>query len=210
MTSVAETRPGGDPRAEESRQRILAAAEKLIAVRGIEKVRLRDIATEAKVSIGKIQHYFETRDAVVEEMLKTASLRRVAQWATFASDIDDPAAKLISLLEHSVTDRERCTVWLATVSAASRNERFMPDVVRTYDAWRAKFTEEIGLGSDRGTFHPTAPIDQVVDEIICLIDGLMTAAAIDLALYTPQRNAIMLRHVTGLLVGLSLDEQTRS
>lgn len=204
--TVADTAQvvGEDPLVAESRRRILDAAERLIAVHGIEKVRLRDIAREAGVSIGKIQHYFDSRDEVIEAMLSAASMRRVSEWATFAADIDDPATKMTSLLEHAITDRERCTVWLATVSVASRNQQYLPDITRIYSAWRAKLTEVIDSGERDGMFRPTAPTDEVADGIICAIDGLMAAVAIDLADYTYERNTRMLRHIAGLLLGTTL------
>ncbi|MFE7423474.1 TetR/AcrR family transcriptional regulator [Rhodococcus sp. NPDC057529] len=204
MTGASAAELGEDPLVTESRRRILAAAERLIGVHGIEKVRLRDIAREAGFSIGKIQHYFDNRDEVIEAMLSAASLRRVEEWATFANDIDDPATKMVSLLEHAITDRERCTVWLATTSVASRNAQFLPDVARIYDAWRAKLSDVIEAGAHDGTFHPTAPVAEVSDGIIGAIDGLMTAVAVDLPGYTPERNARILRHIAGVLLGTSL------
>jgi AcrR family transcriptional regulator len=206
MTMADTSLVDEDPLVAESRRGILAAAERLIAVRGIETVRLRDIAQEAGVSIGKIQHYFETRDAVIEQMLGAASVRRAAEWAHFAEDIDDPRTKMISLLEHAVADRERCLVWLATLSLASRHEQYLPDVSRNYAAWRLKLTEVIGAGERGGVFRPTVPVDEVADGIICVIDGLMTAVAINLGGYTPERNTRILRHTAGLLLGASLDD----
>jgi AcrR family transcriptional regulator len=186
--------------AEGNRRRILDATERLIAVRGIEKVRLRDISQEAKVSIGMIQHYFGNRDIVIEEMLSAASLRRVAEWAEVAAEIEDTREQLLVLLDHAVTDRRRCVVWLATVSVASRNEQYLPDVERIYGAWRDRIASVIESGSLEGIFVPTMPVDAVVDTIICLIDGLMTGVGIDLPGYTPDRNSHLLRHVTGLLL----------
>ncbi|MFC9556940.1 TetR/AcrR family transcriptional regulator [Rhodococcus sp. NPDC056960] len=209
MTGASATQVGEDPLVTESRRRILAAAERLIGVHGIEKVRLRDIAREAGFSIGKIQHYFDNRDEIIEAMLSAASMRRVEEWATFANDIDDPTAKMVSLLEHAITDRERCTVWLATTSVASRNEQFIPDVARIYEAWRAKLTDVIEAGRRDGTFHPTAPVDEAADGIISTIDGLMSAVAVGLPDYTPERNTRMLRHIAGLLLGTTL-EPTRA
>ncbi|MCD5422849.1 TetR/AcrR family transcriptional regulator, partial [Rhodococcus pyridinivorans] len=79
MTATDASQRSDDPLVTESRRRILEAAERLIAVRGIEKVRLRDIAREAGFSIGKIQHYFDNRDEVIEAMLSAASMRRVEE-----------------------------------------------------------------------------------------------------------------------------------
>ncbi|MBY4575465.1 hypothetical protein ACN94_18035 [Gordonia paraffinivorans] len=206
MSTTETERADEDYLATESRRRILEAAERLIAVRGIEKVRLRDVAQEAGVSIGKIQHYFTNRDTLIEEMFKAASLRRVAEWATFAREMDDPTEQLVTLLNHAIKDRERCTVWLATTSFTSRNPQFLPDLSRIYDAWRATLVEVIETGERDGVFHPTGAVEDVADGIICVIDGLMTAVAIDLDGYTRERNDRMLRHMSGLLLGVSLEE----
>lgn len=203
--TATDTGHAGSEKTDANRRRILDATERLIAVRGIEKVRLRDIAQEAKVSIGMIQHYFLNREIVIEEMLSAASLRRVSEWAEVASEIDDPREKLISLLDHAVTDRRRCVVWLATISVASRNDQYLPDVARIYGAWRERLASVIESGALEGTFAPTASVDEVVDTIISLIDGLMTGVGIDLPGYTPDRNARVLRHVTGLLLSTALD-----
>jgi AcrR family transcriptional regulator len=205
MTATDTGHPASEAKTDANRRRILDATERLIAVRGIEKVRLRDIAQEAKVSIGMIQHYFLNREIVIEEMLNATSLRRVAEWAEVAAEINDPREKLISLLDHAVTDRRRCVMWLATVSVASRNDQYLPDVARIYGAWREKLASVIESGSLEGTFIPTAPIDEVVDTIVCVIDGLMTGVGIDLVGYTPDRNSRLLRHVTGLLLSTTFD-----
>ncbi|MET3165394.1 UNVERIFIED_ORG: AcrR family transcriptional regulator [Arthrobacter sp. UYEF10] len=194
---------------DENRRRILDAAERLIVVHGIERVRLRDIAQEAKVSIGRIQHYFDNRDRVIEEMLSTASLRRVAEWSEVASDVDDPLEKLSLLLEHAIEDRARCIMWLATTSVASRNEQYLPDVGRIYDAWRHKLADVLEAGRMAGVFRPTGPVDEIVEVIICAIDRLMAGVAIELDGYTPERNARLLRNLAGLLLTAPLTSAER-
>jgi AcrR family transcriptional regulator len=195
-----------DPVAAANRASILEAAQRLIAVHGIEKVRLRDIAQEAGVSIGKIQHLFDTRDVVIDELLKTTSERRAAEWSHVADGIADPRARMTSLLEHAVAERERCVIWLATLSLASRHQQHLPDVSHTYDTWRATLTEVIESGVSAGVFAPTAAVRDVADAIICVIDGLMTTVAVDLNGYTAERNSHLLRHTAGLLLGTSLDQ----
>jgi len=195
-----------DPVAAANRAAILEAAQRLIAVHGIEKVRLRDIAQEAGVSIGKIQHLFDTRDVVIDELLKTTSERRAAEWSHVADGIDDPSARMISLLEHAVAERERCLIWLATLSLASRQQQYLLSVSLTYDTWRATLTEVIESGVSAGVFAPTAAVRDVADAIICVIDGLMTTVAVDLNGYTAERNSRLLRHTAGLLLASSFDE----
>ncbi len=204
--STAAAAAEEDPVVAANRASILEAAQRLIAVHGIEKVRLRDIAQEAGVSIGKIQHLFDTRDVVIDELLRTMSERRAAEWSRVADRIDDPRARMTSLLEQAVAERERCLIWLATLSLASRQQQYLPNVSHTYDTWRATLTEVIESGVTAGVFAPTAAVHDVADAIICVIDGLMTTVAVDLNGYTTERNSHLLRHTAGLLLGTSLDQ----
>lgn len=203
-TSITPSGVDGYPEEDDRRARILRAAEGLIAVRGIEKIRLRDIAVGAGVSVGIIQHYFETRDSVVKEMLGWASQRSANEWARAADGVDEPVDQLVSLLEHATADRQRCIVWLATTAAASRNDMYMPDVERTYGTWRTKLTEVITRGVENETFTVGLPIDEVVDGIICVIDGLITAVAMGLPKYQAERNNKLLRSISGLMLGVRL------
>ena len=54
------------------RDEVLAAAATVMARMGFERMRLRDVATEAGVSIGLLQHYFETREQLGREAFASA------------------------------------------------------------------------------------------------------------------------------------------
>lgn len=137
-------------------------------------------------------------------MLSTASLRRVAEWSKVASDVDDPLIRLSLLLDHAIADRRRCLIWLATTSVASRNEQYLPDVARIYDAWRHKLADVIEAGTISGVFSPSGPVDDIVDVIICALDGLMTGVAVELEGYTAARSSRLLRDLAGLLLNAAL------
>jgi AcrR family transcriptional regulator len=46
---------------EERRSRIAEAILRIAASRGLDEVSLRDVAAEAGVSMGQVQHYFSTK-----------------------------------------------------------------------------------------------------------------------------------------------------
>jgi hypothetical protein len=112
---------------------------------------------------------------------------------------------MISLLEQAVAERERCVIWLATLSLASRQQQYLPNVSLTYDTWRATLTDVIESGVRADVFAPTAAVQDVADAIICVIDGLMTTVAVDLNGYTAERNSRLLHHTAGLFLGTSFD-----
>ena len=66
------------------RDEILAAAATVMARMGFERMRLRDVATEAGVSIGLLQHYFETREQLGRETFAAICGDRAACFAKAA------------------------------------------------------------------------------------------------------------------------------
>jgi AcrR family transcriptional regulator len=57
--------PGQTPQGAAARDRLYATAMRLIAARGYEATTLRDIAKEARVSVGLLYRYFPSKQAVV-------------------------------------------------------------------------------------------------------------------------------------------------
>lgn len=58
---------------EERRQRIAAALLRVAARDGLAAVSLRHVATEAGVTAGMVQHYFPSKDSMMEFAMRTAS-----------------------------------------------------------------------------------------------------------------------------------------
>ncbi|WP_461186674.1 TetR/AcrR family transcriptional regulator [Arthrobacter sp. Z4-13] len=160
------------------RQEILLVTESLLAKRGFDGIRLRDVSVAAGVSIGLIQHYFFTRDDLVRETLEQASLRRAEHWIQSAVGSDDGSTKVRDLLLDAVADRERCTIWIETCAAASRYPELQALTTRTSNVWRQVLQEAIDLGVSQGSFAPTAPTGRVVDVLVSLIDGMMLEVAV--------------------------------
>lgn len=60
---------------EERRQHIAAALLRVISRDGLDAVSLRHVATEAGVTAGMVQHYFPSKDAMMQFAMRTASAR---------------------------------------------------------------------------------------------------------------------------------------
>jgi AcrR family transcriptional regulator len=163
------------------RERALAGAERLVAVHGFERVRLRDVAKEAGVSIGALQHHFETRDGLLRETFLWSAGRRVREWAAVADRGGDPWTRLVALLERAVQEDEfklRSTIWIEFCAAASRDEEIRSVMADLYDQWRAPLRRAIADGVEAGIFDPAAPIDDVVDILAAQIDGAEVAGIV--------------------------------
>ena len=63
--------------AQESRELIIGAAEKLFFEKGFDKVSMRDISEEAKLSKGAIYHHYKSKDEIIREIInKYVELQR--------------------------------------------------------------------------------------------------------------------------------------
>ena len=62
----------------DARERILAAAERLFAKRGVEKTSTREITTEAGVNVASVNYYFRSKEALTEEIFMRLAERATA------------------------------------------------------------------------------------------------------------------------------------
>jgi AcrR family transcriptional regulator len=74
------------PKSERTRSRILDAAAQVFSERGYSEARLVDIATAAGIQTGSLYYHFDSREALVEEVLRLGVAR------AFARVRDDVAA----------------------------------------------------------------------------------------------------------------------
>jgi AcrR family transcriptional regulator len=184
------------------RDRILRAAERLLAMYGVDGIRLRDIAAEAGVSIGLIQHHFGSRDDVVREMLLAANAERIDQWTKQLDGVDDNRERLRLLLSGALSSRERCIVWTESCAAASRHDFLQPLVSDTNNAWRSWVVETIERGVADGTFKLRATPAVTAKMLVALVDGLMLAVAADDDGITLEQASVLLLHAAAPHVGI--------
>lgn len=67
--------PGRVKKSDATRERIVASAAKIFAERGYAHTRLTDIAKAAKFHAGGIYYYFDSREDLVEEVLRRSTRR---------------------------------------------------------------------------------------------------------------------------------------
>src|SRR5580658_8092240 len=109
----------GDRRAE-----LLQAAGEVIRRVGFERMRLRDVAQEAGVSIGMLQHYFETREQLGREAFAAVCGARARGVAERAEHEGPAWPRIQHMLEYALEPhqvRERASTWLDLCASASRD-----------------------------------------------------------------------------------------
>ena len=161
--------------AAERRPQILAAAARVVARRGLTALRLADVADEAGVSVGTIQHYFGTRERLLLETFAFETERSLKRWVSAEHNGTSAWTQVLLLIEivlHPPTFRERWTRWLQFWAAYARDPKLRPAMGEVYDRWRDPFLRTIVAGVGSGEFDPVLPEDVIVDRTLALFDGL--------------------------------------
>jgi TetR/AcrR family transcriptional regulator, cholesterol catabolism regulator len=91
-------RAANDPAAAGRRDEILAIAADIFAQRGFVATTMRDIADEAGLLPGSLYHYFESKEAMVDEIIVTFIDSIAGRYTAIAAEIDDPLDALRELI----------------------------------------------------------------------------------------------------------------
>jgi len=170
--------------ADELRQRkqsILDVTLAVVAEQGADALRLRDVATAAGVSIGALQHYFDSRDQLVHEAFDQHA-RYVVETIERA---DDPGAEpwprlaaVFDAVAGGPDFAQRCVLWIEFAAAAQHDSQLRDLMDGAYEAWRMLRTV-VDAGIQAKAFRPALPADAIVACLLALIDGFELAVTIE-------------------------------
>jgi TetR/AcrR family transcriptional regulator, transcriptional repressor of bet genes len=154
---------------EERRWEIVFALWLVIAEHGIEGVSLRQVAAEAGVSMGRIQHYFGTKDALV--LAGCTALVDRAHGGYLETADADPRERLLHVVSQQIPrddgGRMGVSVWYAYV-AKSINHAAVRQVLA--EARRGAEDECVRLIRARGVAEEAALTQ--ARRLLALADGL--------------------------------------
>jgi AcrR family transcriptional regulator len=108
---------------------IADAAITVIAREGLDALSIRQVAAEAGVSIGAVQHHFRSRAELVLEVLNRSVERQAARVLAApkaATIIGSLSSRLARLLPKDNSSREDAIVWVAMAAAAARDPLIGP------------------------------------------------------------------------------------
>ncbi|MET8507492.1 TetR/AcrR family transcriptional regulator [Streptomyces sp. NPDC004787] len=101
MTDSANRRA----RASQKRQRLVAAAARVLHAQGVERTTLADIAREAEVPVGNVYYYFKTKDDLVLAAL-SEHRAHLAGLTARLEELPDPRERLKGLVGAWVEQRD--------------------------------------------------------------------------------------------------------
>ncbi|MEU6663853.1 TetR family transcriptional regulator C-terminal domain-containing protein [Streptomyces sp. NPDC046821] len=165
---------------EDPRERILRSAALAMAERGFDAARMRDVARGAGVSIGLLQHYFDTRDLLFREAFDWSIGDLIARWRKGSSAEPDPWRRFELLARELADDpdlQRRCATWTEFCASAARRPELRDGVRRAHEEWRELVLGIVESGVAEGKFTPAVPVDVAVRTVLAAVDGCDMAVA---------------------------------
>jgi AcrR family transcriptional regulator len=167
---------------------ILGDALILVAEKGADSVRLRDVALRTGVSVGALQHYFDSRDQLIREAFDQHARDVVDSIAKASDPAAEPWERLVAVLDAAVMRPDfskRCVLWMEFAAASQHDGQLRALLDGAYEAWRRLLGDIVDSGIEARAFQPSLPSQSVVTCLLALIDGLELAGAIQVHGATP-------------------------
>jgi TetR/AcrR family transcriptional repressor of bet genes len=165
---------------QERRQQIADAVCRLAGREGLEGVSLRHVATEAGISMGRVQHYFATKDEMLMFTFQAISERVEQRMAAAVSGLEqsgDPKsllrAMLVEMLPLSQQARAEAPVLVAFLARIIIEPNLADPLSKDIGRLNGFVAEHIIGAQQNGA--ASAELDPVVEAatLLALIDGLM-------------------------------------
>jgi AcrR family transcriptional regulator len=166
-----------DDNQSENSERIIEAAVEVIARDGIEHARLKDIGAVAGVSIGTIQHYFDTRDNLIDRALYRYTIDSIDYLRQLIDSGGDPWDDIVQVYTAFLGRRDgerKARIWISLVNAGMFNVRHLRMLNTVYEEWHRLFRDMLYRGVATGRFNPTRDIE----DIVTIMSGITDAFSI--------------------------------
>jgi AcrR family transcriptional regulator len=160
----------------ERRAELLAATTRVIARRGYAGTRFQDVAEEAGVAVGTLQHHFGTRSRMLAEALEQWIDDTDLQLLVLRNGTGDAWERLHRLLVYVGTRigerNPSWQMWLDFTGEALKDPELRRAAARSNQRWFAAFADTIRDGIESGVFAPNLDGDAVAGILSSLMDGL--------------------------------------
>lgn len=159
------------------RRELALAVWGIIAERGIEGVTLRAVAREAGVSVGRVQHYYATREELVRDSCRVM-LDLAGESFDAQTGAPGPAESLRALVLHAIPTTEGFTqgtaVW-TTYLAKSVDDEGIAALLRGSHTdvldLAARWVEDAREAGELQASPPGLPARDLALELLALADG---------------------------------------
>jgi AcrR family transcriptional regulator len=186
------------------RPELLAAAAEAIRERGLEHVRVADVADRAGTSAPSVLYWFASKAELLKEALTTAEERFYEQLERDLDGIDGAPERMLKIINSACGEGDYdAALWMELWARALSD----PDLAATRadldSRWRKAIAEVVQYGQQRGEFGPADP-DEVAVLLAALLDGLAVQIALGDIEVTPPRVRDLSVRLAGRELGCAL------
>jgi len=158
------------PAANDRRSGIAAAARALIAERGFEGLRTRDIAERVGINIATLHYHVPTKEALIGLVAQSLRDDFIAQNRSRPRDTLTPRERLISEFDdfrENLTDNAELFKVMAELIERAKRDPAVAEVIQPMQSfWFAQVADILARGRDDGSFR--ADLDPEVGALIVL------------------------------------------
>jgi AcrR family transcriptional regulator len=165
-------------RAGRGKRDVLHGARRVIAQRGADATRFRDVAAETGSAVSTLQYSFGSREDLIIAALEDAAEADLERVRMAAEAALGPVEQLRALVRESVvadsdeTAREAWLVWVEYWRAAARDSELRSGLAAIYARWRTLVGGILADGRAAGDFRGDLDTDQTAIQVLALLDGL--------------------------------------
>ncbi|MEU9117881.1 TetR family transcriptional regulator C-terminal domain-containing protein [Streptomyces sp. NPDC048483] len=189
---------------EARRLEISEALWRIAGTRGLDSVSLRDVAAEADISLGRLQHYFHSRDEMLLFALRHGNRladQRIRAHIEALTEEPSPRTVLRTCLSTMLPLDEKSRTGLLVAASyftrAVHDETLRAEAKDGIPQLRALFTDQLRAAAERGDLAPDRATEEEAMLLISLVDGLSAYVLLDV--HTPEQALRLLDlHLTNL------------
>lgn len=188
------------------RQEIAEALWRIASARGLEGASLREVAHEAGISLGRLQHYFASKDDMLvfasNHISELADRQIRERLATAFPDRPPTPYELLrvclrGMLPLDDNTRTGILVQIAYFGRAVRDARMREPARKGIPPLLTWFAELLRTAVDRGEVAPGRDLDAEAMLLLALTDGLTTYVLLDV--HDAERAAALIDYHLGRL-----------
>jgi AcrR family transcriptional regulator len=169
-------------KSEETRNRILEAAEECFTRYGYDSTGVAEICNTAGVSKGALYHYFPSKQAIFVEMFETwmrsfvAEMERIRDSAASVPDALLRMVKMTGLIFQTAAGQ--LPLFIEFLTKASRDPETWKATIAPYKFFRKFFADLIHRGIEEGTIQEVDP-ERTAQIIVAYGAGLVMQGVFD-------------------------------
>lgn len=166
--------PGRAQQAGVRRAQLLQAARKVVLDRGLDRTRISDVVAEAGGSQGLAHYHFESKEALLAEMVRSAvdeDIERARQIVIGEGSVAQRLDRLLRLALPVAGDDQSWTLWVDMWGSSLRDDDLAANAERLDTAWTDLVRTLLQQGVESTALTCIDP-QASADRLMALVSGL--------------------------------------